>query len=175
MTIKIIKQNFSIPTARVPAVLNELKTLYPKIITNNEISAVNLQTLIFNLGFHTRINASGSLFTINKSPRVKTQNVDPKNILEVLVKYMPDDGYVTAVIDEEEITYTNKSVECNEGTLAVDEIVEEISSIELDESDEESLVDNVINITEDEEIKSESVIYSNVVKKKRGGRPRKVT
>lgn len=160
--------NFNIPSARVPLALSELKSTYPEITLTNESDAQNLQQILFILGFHTRVKNDGSIFTLN---RIKSKQAkDPEQVLEILSKYVFDDEVTTIDIINE-----------------VDEkISPEESSSEDEDNDEDSLIDFVNDVTETEilspsycvttmeETKSEPVIDSKVVKKKRG-RPKKST
>ena len=154
MTHKINKTNFYVSYKQVQLLLDELKIVYPDIAIFDESPSRNLQHVMGLLGWHTRVRTDGSLFTLSRI-RPKIDNENYKTTIDILSKYVH--GNV---------------IEMSEGTRC-DEIVEEIPSIELEDVPEESMVEAVTDISDKEEIKIESIVDSTVVKKKKGGRPRK--
>lgn len=167
MSTKIVKNNFYIAAARVPLALSELKSTYPDITLTNESDVKNLQQILFILGFHTRVKNDGSIFTLN---RIKSKQAkDPEQVLEILSKYVFD-GEVTTI---DIINEVDEKISPEESSSEAEEI-------------EDTLVESVADVTETdtvspsycvttvEETKSEPVIDSKAVKKKRG-RPKRST
>ena len=150
---KLNNTTFNIPTARVPSLLTELTEAYPEVTGFDfESPSSNAQYLLWLIGWHTRVRTDGSLFTLSRiKPKIDNENY--KTTVDILSKYV------------------------NGNVIEIPEIevkVEEISPEEIIDPIEESMVDNVVDIKEDEEIKIESIVDSKSVKKKRG-RPKRST
>ena len=151
----INNKTFNIPMARVPSLLIELTSAYPEVTgLDFDAPSHNAQYLLWMIGWHTRVRTDGSLFTLSRI-RPKIDNENYKTTIDILSKYV-----------------NGNIIEIPEGTRC-DEIVEEIPSIELEDVLEESMVNAVTDISDKEEIKIESIVDSTVVKKKRGGRPKR--
>ena len=160
--------NFNIQSARVPLALSELKSIYPDITLTNESDAKNLQQILFILGFHTRVKNDGSIFTLN---RIKSKQAkDPEQVLEILSKYVFDDDVIPTIDiiskEDEKISSEESSSEAEE---IEDTLVESVADVT-----ETDTVSPSYCVTTVEETKSEPVIDSKVVKKKRG-RPKRST
>jgi len=178
MTTKIDKQNFYIASAKISLALSELRTAYPEIELTNEEDVSNLQLLLFHLGFHTRVQVDSSVFTISRLPhKVKYA---PIKILTCLTNYMEVDGYIIAEIDGEKIEFRKDNITRDECPSNNTESIEQIENIQAPEEtielEQEPLItEDMVDTSESTPIKTESVIDSTVVKKRKGGRPRKST
>jgi len=182
MTITINKQNFSIPSGRVPLLLNDLKTTYPEITgLDYEFDSHNLQLLLAKLGWHIRSHPDKFMFAIRPINTKAEDNI--LDLFNILSKYMDDNAIIVVTINDNTYTFTNNGCVNVIGEQNKEEISSENENTFIDEDIEETLIEEVINVTEsdilapiveqkNEKIKSKSVIDSKVVKKK-GGRPRK--
>lgn len=162
MNVEITNQSFYMKSNNVEPTLNELKELYPTIELNYESPSTNLQLLLYNLGFHSRILINDDMFTISRLPKGSIiEDENPVQTLTIVSNYMTMDSYIIATIDNKIIEFRkdNIKIEASDVSSSISETVDNISiDIDIIDEKEELPIDKPIGIKETDELKPEKVI-----------------